>query len=330
VDFDGDGILDMISGSYDPGAIYLFRGEGKGKFKARETITDKSGKQILRVPDQKHKVESFGSWVALVDWNNDGALDILLGGYDGSMVVRLNEGTRTKPAYAALNTPVLLADGKPLKVPGGHASPVIADWDGDGLWDIISGSADGGVYWFRNVGKLGAPRFAAPVALIAPHVGNGYSEFLDVDEEPRPGIRSQIAVVDYNGDGKLDILLGDFCTYVVARRNLAPDQRKELLAVRKRMAEIEPALAKEQERIEAKLKEVFQHFTRDDWAKEENQQKWRQKQKELYADPAYKNLARQLSEQRTALEQYLEKPSKPAIGDDLATAHGYVWLYLRK
>jgi hypothetical protein len=196
VDFDGYGILDMISGSYDPGAIYLFRGEGKGKFKARETITDKSGKPILRVPDQKHKVESFGSWVALVDWNNDGALDILLGGYDGSMVVRLNEGTRTKPAYAAQNTPVLLADGKPLKVPGGHASPVIADWDGDGLWDIISGSADGGVYWFRNVGKLGAPRFAAPVALIAPHGGKGYSEFLDVDEEPRPGIRSQIAVVD--------------------------------------------------------------------------------------------------------------------------------------
>ncbi len=29
----------------EAGEIYLFRGEGKGKFKARETIRDKSGKQ---------------------------------------------------------------------------------------------------------------------------------------------------------------------------------------------------------------------------------------------------------------------------------------------
>jgi hypothetical protein len=52
VDFDADGIDDLISGSYDPGEIYLFRGEGKGKFKARETITDKSGKPVLRKPNQ--------------------------------------------------------------------------------------------------------------------------------------------------------------------------------------------------------------------------------------------------------------------------------------
>ena len=38
MDFDADGILDMISGSYDPGDLYLFRGLGKGKYAKGETI----------------------------------------------------------------------------------------------------------------------------------------------------------------------------------------------------------------------------------------------------------------------------------------------------
>ena len=329
MDFDGDGTLDLVSGSYDPGEIYLFRGEGKGRFKARETIKDKSGKPVLRVPDQKDRVESFGSWLALVDWDNDGDLDLLIGGFDGSMVVRLNEGTRTRPEFATDNVPVLI-EKEPLKVPHGHANPVVVDWDGDGRWDIVSGSADGGVYWYRNVGPPGAPRFARAVTLVPPHVGNGYSEFLDADEEPKPGIRAQIAVTDYNGDGRLDILLGDFCSNVVARRDLTPDQRQELTALRQKMAETEVDLTREQERVEAQLKEAFKHFTRDDWAKEANQEKWRKKRQELYDGPEVKKVSQVYSGQTRQLRQYLQKPTQPAIGDDRATAHGYVWLYLRK
>ena len=55
MDFDADGIDDLISGSYDPGEIYLFRGEGKGKFKARETLIDKSGKPVLRSPTRSFR-----------------------------------------------------------------------------------------------------------------------------------------------------------------------------------------------------------------------------------------------------------------------------------
>ena len=53
-------------------------------------------------------------------------------------------------------------------MPGGeHANPVIADWDGDGRWDIVTGSDNGGVYWYRNIGEQGQPSFDAPVALVA-------------------------------------------------------------------------------------------------------------------------------------------------------------------
>src|SRR5262249_5916729 len=159
------------------------------KFAARETIKDRSGKPVLRVPDQKHRAESFSSWVTLVDWDDDGDLDLLVGCFDGTLFLRRNVGTRTRPAFATENEWVLLGK-KRLRVPGGaHANPVIADWEGDGRWDLLAGSADGGVYWYRNVGKRGRPEFAPPVALVASHAGAGYGEFLDAGQVPRPGIR---------------------------------------------------------------------------------------------------------------------------------------------
>src|SRR4051794_33495107 len=150
------------------------------------------------------------------------------------MFLRRNVGTRTKPVYSA-ETEWVLAGSKRLRVPGGaHANPVIADWDGDGRWDIVTGAADGGVYWYHNIGRRGRPEFEAPIALAPKHDGLGYGELLEPDDEPKPGIRSQIAVTDYDDDGKLDLLLGDFCTYLHVRKDLTPDQRRAFEEARRK------------------------------------------------------------------------------------------------
>ena len=104
VDYDGDGVLDMLSGSYDPGECYWFRGEGDGRYAAIETLVGADGKPVLRVPGQQQNYQSFGSWPVTVDWDADGDLDLLVGGFDGTVFVRLNEGTREKPMLAATNT----------------------------------------------------------------------------------------------------------------------------------------------------------------------------------------------------------------------------------
>jgi len=328
VDFDGDGKLDLISGSYDPGELYLFRGLGGGKFAAREVIRDRSGKPILKVPNQKDRVESFGSWVTLVDWDDDGALDILVGTYDGMMFLRRNEGTRTKPLYSTENEWVMVGS-KRLRVPGGeHANPVIVDWDGDGLWDIITGSGEGGVYWYRNVGKRGKPDFAPPVALIPKHEGIGYSELLDAGQEPRPGIRSQIAVVDYDGDGKLDILLGDFCTYLHVKKDLTAEKRREFEAKRGEQDKVAKHLRESMEALRARWDTMMKSVPKTEWNTKENSAKWQKMYQEMRDAPAYKKQRAEYEKLEKELQNYVEgnaqRPGSPDV------AHGFVWLFRRK
>ena len=84
MDYDNDGILDFISGSYDPGDVYLFRGLGEGKYAKVKNIVDENDLPLVHHPAefQKYKalpaddysdeatslrVASFGSWVAAAD-----------------------------------------------------------------------------------------------------------------------------------------------------------------------------------------------------------------------------------------------------------------------
>jgi VCBS repeat protein len=339
VDFDGDGQLDLVSGSYDPGELYLFRGQGKGNFAAREVINDKSGKPIIRVPDQKDRVESFGSWMALVDWDADGDLDILVGTYVGTMFVRLNEGTRTKPIYAAENVWVQVGE-KRLRVPGeahdptagsGHANPVIADWDGDGRWDIVTGCASGGVYCYRNAGKPGKPRFEPPIALVPAHQGIGYAELLEMGQDPKPGIRSQIAVTDYDGDGKLDVLLGDFCTYLHLKKDLTAAQRREFEKVRKQQEEISTKLRGSMDALQKKYAELMKGVPQSDWHTPENMKKWQDMYLKMKDSKEYTAQREEYERLERAIRKFADRDPTARGGDGSPdTPHGYVWLFRRK
>lgn len=228
MDYDADGTLDMISGCYDPGDIFLFRGLGRGKFAKRELLVDEANVPLVHHPKERAtfielsedanadgeavtqaRIASFGSWPSLVDWDADGDLDMLIGDFGGRIVLRQNTGTRAAPVWSPEAIPVHAGDER-LNV-GGHADPVAADWDNDGLFDLVVGDSRGGVHWYRNVGKSGKPKFAEANVLVERKAEQKFvTRKLQPREEAPPGVRAQICVVDYDLDGALDLIVGDY------------------------------------------------------------------------------------------------------------------------
>jgi hypothetical protein len=62
-----------------------------------------------------------------------------------------------------LNPPVRIqAAGKPIDTAVGHAAPLVTDFDGDGLPDLLVGQFGDGKLWiFHNEGTAAAPKLAA-------------------------------------------------------------------------------------------------------------------------------------------------------------------------
>lgn len=209
VDFDGDRILDVVAGCFQ-GFVYLVRGLGAGSFAPPERFKDGKGawvhlgefwdeaaKKWGASPEAGTAVSDLCVNPIAADWDGDGDLDLVLGGYGGQAGVRINEGSREKHRFAATNLAVQ-AGGAPLKMKSGLC-PAVADWDGDGCWDLVCADSAGGVSWFRNAGDRATPTFEAGRTLVAaPKPG----------ERDRPQQYLKIDVDDYNGDGKLDLIVG--------------------------------------------------------------------------------------------------------------------------
>jgi FG-GAP-like repeat len=87
------------------------------------------------------------------------------------------------------------------------ANGPVADWDGDGRLDLIVGAEDGSVVWYRNVGSAQEPKLEAARTLVGKSpIGWGGDEGRRANDW---GLRVKPCVIDWNGDGRLDILLGD-------------------------------------------------------------------------------------------------------------------------
>lgn len=330
MDFDGDGHLDILSGSW-PGELFLFRGTADHSFAAPEMLKDKNGeiinigggieergdeegllirgsaqwetvdgrtfvtyrgKQYESTPERPIAATGTASVVRPVDWDADGDLDLIVGDIGGNVYLVPNEGTPKSHAFGKEKQ--LQAGGQPLRVRS-RAGPYPADWDGDGDLDLLVGADDGSVSLFRNTGTSRTPELAAAVQLVAPSETQTGTQAI---KEVCRGTRSKVCVADWNGDGRPDLLVGDFTRQKPDRPERTAEEQARYDRIRK---ELEP--------VQKRYGELFTKLhmpsrVRDPDEREKLMEEWKK-----------------VSKQSQALRSQLPREYE---------LHGWVWLFLRR
>ena len=174
--------------------------------------------QKLPLPVNVHPNRVRGNFWRYVDYDGDGALDVIVGaddwtdyGWDnaydaqgnwtngplrGFVYLARNCSTTAKPNY---EKPVkILAGESPVEV-FGWPSPNFADFDGDGDLDLLCGEFLDGFTYFENIGTRNSPKYAAGRRLNS---RDGKPLVMDLE------MITPIAI-DWDKDGDMDLVVGD-------------------------------------------------------------------------------------------------------------------------
>ncbi len=202
-DIDNDGDLDLLIGN-EFGSVSLYQNVGSRTEPALEFVTDSF--QSIDV--------GLSSAPELTDWDSDGDLDMLIGIYgnnvggvviSGKIELWRNDGTpenmslvKADPQLGGIKVDIL-------------ATPRVADFDDDGLKDLLVGEWDyngaANLLLYRNVGTATNPQLALVTNKL---LKRSFRDF------------TMPQVCDWDGDGRKDIVLGGAGYGVTLFRNSTP------------------------------------------------------------------------------------------------------------
>jgi hypothetical protein len=198
VDWDGDGMRDLLAGDTD-GFVWLWINETDHRFPVF-----RRGERVL-AGGKPINLSAAGGHARLdaSDLNGDGLRDLIVADGGGGVILFSRRGDGS----LAAGRPVLAGE-KPIQ--GGARSSVLAcDWDGDGLLDLLL-AGDRSYSICRGRGPIADPAFESPRPLT---FRDGPVRYV------RPNLGS---FVDWDGDGKRDLLACRFENDVRFYRNLGP------------------------------------------------------------------------------------------------------------
>lgn len=239
IDWDGDGDTDLVCGDED----------------GRVALIENTGEVVARMPQflppeyfqqEAHEVK-FGALVTpvSVDWDGDGDEDLICGNTAGYVGFFENLDGGNPPKWAA---PVRLkADGKTLRIQAGANGSIqgpceakwgyttlsVADWNHDGLPDIVVNSIWGKIVWFRNIGTKHNPELATAKPLEVQWPGEppkpSWNWWKPKPKELVTQWRTTPVVIDWDKDGLNDLVMLDHEGYLALFRRARRDGRIVLL-----------------------------------------------------------------------------------------------------
>lgn len=225
IDWDLDGDTDLVIGDED----------------GRVAFMENTGELLGGLPQflppryfrQKAAGVKFGTLATpyAYDWDGDGDEDLIVGNTAG--YIGLIENLDGDPHSPKLAAPVYLqAGGRPIRIQAGsngsiqgpaeakwgYTTQTVADWNQDGLPDLLVNSIWGEILWYQNIGTRTKPELARAQTIQVEWNG----------EVPKPDWnwwnprgkqlvtqwRTTPVAVDYNQDGLMDLVMLDHEGYI--------------------------------------------------------------------------------------------------------------------
>lgn len=192
MDWNEDGLLDIIVGDRNGYVNYFRRTSDADVTMTEEPDVTANGTTID---------VGYNSAPVVVDWNEDGLHDLLLGQQNtspGSIRLYLNSGTPGSPTFTTYS--YVQSGGS--NISHYRCCPQVHDMNGDGKKDLLAAENNGYIYYYENVGTNASPEFSGYQRL--------QSEGSDIDLY----YGARIWVDDWDEDGFPDILASDYDGYV--------------------------------------------------------------------------------------------------------------------
>jgi hypothetical protein len=224
-DWDGDGDEDIIAGNTAGNMAFFENLDGEPEPKWAAPVLLEAGGQTIHIqagPNGSIQGPCEAKWgyttLSVGDWNHDELPDLVVNSIWGKVIWFPNVGTRTKPQLGAAQPVEVAWKGDPPKpawnwwspgekelVTQWRTTPVIVDWNKDGLNDLVMLDHEGYLALFErkkdNEGRLSL----LPGQRV--FVGENGSPIAFNTRSAGKSGRRKIDVVDWDRDGDLDILL---------------------------------------------------------------------------------------------------------------------------